>query len=399
MPEQAFGNSLGGTMRLAGPSVLALAVAVGCAYGSGGERQVQSVNTSPPAQPETLVAVRGAGGDVGPVYGFAQDGEVLVWVADDKRTECPPVRMRDDSSGRSAVVGRGEHGAQSAELCFEYGFWIAAAGIRALWAGWVPANSPWGDITTGGFGRRPREVGGLSSDYSEAGDVVVDLVGDGEILAYATLFVVPNDSDACFPEDSPRKQTCRFRVRRGAVKRVEGNRAVVIPEVPPSVAIAASVGRLAVVPADLRWGRELHARVNAPVEIRDARSGRLETRVQPTGEVEAVALSELVVAVLVRQGRRLRLEVYDVRTGARQSSVSVGGKAGPELVAAGTTVVYGDKKAIRLHRAGERATSLLATAATEYWFDLSIEGGRVAWVENRKDGRQGVIRAIQLGES
>ena len=238
-------------------------------------------------------------------------------------------------------------------------------------------------------------VEGLSNDYSQAGDFLIDVVGDGPTLAYATLFVEPNDWDACFPGYSPREKTCEFRVSKGTVKRVAGNKAVSIPGAPPSMAIAASSGRLAIVPADLRWGHEFHARVNGPVEIRDANTGRLSRRIQPRGEVEAVALSEAVVAVLVRQGPTLRLEVYDVRTGTRRSSVPVGAKAGPDLDAAGTVAVYSDQKAIRVLQAGKQTTSLVAIATSEP-FDLSIEGSRIAWAENLNEGREGRIQAIEL---
>jgi hypothetical protein len=366
--------------------LLLLALTVGWISGAAGG----GASASPPAQSRTLVSVTTGPSDSGPIFGFAQDGERLAWAAAGKG-DCPPVQMRDLSMGRTTVIGHA-----GSENCDYYGFWIAAGGTRALWGGFEPANHPRGRIELGGLGRRPHDVGGLSSDYGQVGDFVVNFVGDGSTLVYATLFVVPNDWDACFPADSATEASCRFRVSRGAVKRIVGNQASAIPGVPPSAAIATSAGRIALAPADLAWGRELHARKNGPVEIRDAQTGSLSLRVTPRGEVEAVALSPAVLAALVRDGRTLRLEIYDTRTGALRSSARVGVKTAPEIAAAGTTVVYHENGRIGMLRAGESATSLVATAATAYPFDLSIEGHRVAWAENLDGGRKGRIQAVEL---
>jgi hypothetical protein len=166
----------------------------------------------------------------------------------------------------------------------------------------------------------------------------------------------------------------------------------------PAAAIAVSAGRVAAVHADLGWGHALRAQSDAPVEIRDVRTGRLALRVHPHGEVRAVALSTAVLTVLVRDGRALRLEIYNARTGTRQSSVRVGSKAGvyPELAASGTTVVYSDQHTIRTLRAGQRATSLVANVSAEYFGELSIEGRRVVWDEFLDGGREGRIQTIEL---
>jgi hypothetical protein len=171
----------------------------------------------------------------------------------------------------------------------------------------------------------------------------------------------------------------------------------VIPDVPPSVAIAVASGRVAVVPVDRgptpSRSFSLRAAPNGPVEIRDARTGRLALQVVPRGEVQVVELSEIVVAVLVNENGTMRLEVYDARTGAKLSSVRVPSKTSLDLDVAGRMVVYRVGRAIRLLRAGERATSLLAVAASKP-IGLSIEGTRVAWAEQH--GERGRIQAVAL---
>ncbi len=288
------------------------------------------------------------------------------------------VRMRDLSSGRESIIWK----VKAEGPCPEWGWMMSVGGTRVLWGGWEPANHPYGEVFSGGFGRQARGVEDLSSDYGQVGDLLVAIVGDGPTLAFAKLVVAPNDWESCFPADLPRAKSCQFRVTSGAVKRIEGNKPVRVPGVPASVTLAASAGRLAVVPADLQWGRAGHARLNGPVEIRDARTGGVALRIHPRGEVEAVALSERVVAALVREAGAVRLDVYDIRTGGLRSTVKLTGNVSPNLGAAGPIVVYQVGKAIRMLRAGERTTALVAMARTEPE-GLSIEGKRVIWVENR----------------
>jgi hypothetical protein len=128
------------------------------------------------------------------------------------------------------------------------------------------------------------------------------------------LFVVANDDDACFGAP-PYKTRCRYRVSRGADKRLANNKVVSVQGVPPVAAIAASGNRIAEVAANLRWDHWLQARPNAVVEIRDVRSGRVILRVHPRGEVRALGPSSAAVAVLARRSGILRLEMYDLSSG------------------------------------------------------------------------------------
>lgn len=375
-------------VRAAAPTLVLAVLLVGCGSDDASRASVASAKQLPRA----LVTIRAAASDVGPILGVAQDATALAWAGGNGPTDCWPVRVRHIASGRTAVVGA----AGGVELCDEYGFWLAVGGTRALWAGWEPANHPLGTVQTGGIGRRPRTLQVLASDYGATGDVLVDVVGDGRTLAYATVSLVPNDWEACFPEDSAQLASCRFRVSAGAVKRVVGDKAIVVRGVPPSFAIAVGGGRLAVVPADLSWRRPedaLHARADGEVEIRDARTARVVTRVQPRGEVEAVALSARLLAVLVDERGQRRLETYDAPTGRRVASARVGSGVS-QIAAADTAVVFAEQNAIRAIRAPNWTVELLAKPSNP--FDLSIEGGRVIWGENRADGRLGRILAIEL---
>jgi hypothetical protein len=340
------------------------------------------------APPITLVSGGG-------ILGVAQDGGVLVWAPTGATKGCPPVQMRYLAGGRSGVIGVA---GGSDEMCDEFGFWIAAAGSRALWGGYEPANSPWGEIVAGGLGLKPHQVGSVATEYGEAGDLMVDIVGDGPTLLYATVRVAANDSDACFPADSPRQSSCRFRVTGGVVSRVVAGKPTAVPGVPATAAVAVNGVQLADVPADRNWQTSsgVQAALNGPVEVRDARTGKLVLRVRPQGRVEQIALSDAVLAVLVHDGRQARLEVYDAKMGAMRSSVPVGLKTAKDPAAAGSLVVYFEKNTIRLLHAGQQSTTLLVTTGSAKPFDLSIDGKRIAWAENRNEGQLGLIQAINL---
>src|SRR5262249_1359080 len=60
-----------------------------------------------------------------------------------------------------------------------------------------------------------------------------------------------------------------------------------------------------------------------PVEIHRVQDGALVSRFKPDGEVVAIALAPRCIAVLVKQGRALRIELFDPSSGARRGSVRV----------------------------------------------------------------------------
>lgn len=161
-------------------------------------------------------------------------------------------------------------------------------------------------------------------------------------------------------------------------------RATRLSSVPSSLVFAVSANRFAVARA---------SKGAFSVDIRDRR-GRLIRVVHGKGSAQALALSASVVAVLVESSTgAMRLHVYAGATGRLRWSVPLPRFVWPSLSAAGSTIIYRNGKEIWAADVASQRRTYVATAATDP-IDLSIEGRRVAWAENR-NGR-GRIRAIEI---
>jgi hypothetical protein len=95
----------------------------------------------------------------------------------------------------------------------------------------------------------------------------------------------------------------------------------------------------------------------------------------------AVALSPTVLATLEKTPLGLRLAWYDAATGRVRGSIPVP-KATPPSLAAGTQlVVFRVGRALRAVNVRTHATRTLTRAASTP-VDVSLDGNRLAWVEN-----------------
>jgi hypothetical protein len=157
--------------------------------------------------------------------------------------------------------------------------------------------------------------------------------------------------------------------------------------IPPAFAIAASVGRVAVVPAVLKdeqngdWG----AAPNGPVNVYNL-SGRRLARVVPEGTVRDVALSWPDLAVIVdRSDGTTVIERYDAARGELVGTTTMPGALDLALGTGGTVFRVG--KTIYTIRNGQPV--VLWRAATKP-IGLSMEGRRVAWAAS------GRIKALTL---
>lgn len=120
---------------------------------------------------------------------------------------------------------------------------------------------------------------------------------------------------------------------------------------------------------------------HSPVEIRDARTGRLIKRFTIQGHAHATALASGYVALVVDHEPGVRIELYNLngslRTAAAvSSSVRI-------LSAAGRTVVFATGHVIRRLDARTGAVTAFATARRTP-VGLTIEGHRVVWAENSR---------------
>jgi hypothetical protein len=235
-----------------------------------------------------------------------------------------------------------------------------------------------------------RRVGVL--EYSAGqGTAVADMAGDAGTLAYAWLRFEWSGGNA----------ECSAVVDGGVVL-VEGRQTRSLPGAPRPAALAASAGRLALVPADESEtcfaAPPIAAAENGTVEVRDTENGALVSSFTPLGRVRAVAMSGPAVAVLVENsagGRRI--DRYAAADGTLIGSTWVSPGVSDVLDMAGDTIVFQSGYVIRTMSVTTGEKSVLWQAAVRP-LDLSIEGRRVAWVANTDtpQGTRGHIRALLL---
>ena len=363
-------------------------------------------STGHATQPQSSLATHGVGrAHVAPlavserVEALAQDGKLIAWVA---ASDClNAVKTWNVATGARTTLARIRD-----PWAFDYGggcevFSIGAnvvpgfpafaiAGRRALWGAFnANGNDGNGGFLTAASGERQKLLEDITWGNYFWGDYMTGVVGDGPTLAYSTLYVDSGgDLDAC--ANGP----CVFRVTRGTVKRVVGDKVQPLRGVTRPMAIAVSGTRVAVVPAGgpyrcakqcMDWSGP-KAKPNGTVEIRDVASGTLVSRFSPKGTVRAIALAPKIAAVLVQQGAARRIERYNAATGSLIGSGTVPRATAPVLGIADSRIVYRVGKAIWLLNAMSGRTQLLHTAAATP-VGLSVEGRRVAWAENTSPHR------------
>jgi hypothetical protein len=262
---------------------------------------------------------------------------------------------------------------------------LALAGTQALWTSYDGGNTLETHVHSGSPTLGERTVYELFSMPGPAdGGYLGGLAGHGATLVFgATGQRCDNEYD------------CRRIDVDGSVKRVRAD-AQDVAGITPSVMLATSSNRIAVVPAKTpRFYPDIgppRAAEFAPVQVFDL-SGRLISSVVPPGTPRAIALSWPKLAVLFEfpDGSR-QIQLYDARTGAywaeaggalfRNVPVTV------KRVSVGSSgVVWAVGSKIYVLRGGKTQLVWRAKAAP---IGLSIEGRRVAWAMNLK-GRGRIV--------
>ena len=246
-----------------------------------------------------------------------------------------------------------------------------------------------------------RRVATMVEDCTGGGDVYRGLVTDGTAFFYGVLKVVDRNADGVACDGDP----CTLHVTGGSIKRIVDGHGVTVRGLPPAAEIAASDGRIALVApaAAASWGGVSsgapypdfpRAATNGLVEVRRSSDAALVTRFRPAGIVRAIALSRRYAVVLVASGKSVRIEWYDVGSGARLGSTPVPSSTARTLSASGEGVVFAVGKAVRLLNLRSGSQRELWQASSEP-VGLSITGGRVVWGEN--SGK--VARVLALTQS
>ena len=171
--------------------------------------------------------------------------------------------------------------------------------------------------------------------------------------------------------------------------RVVGRADTLIPTAPGAVALAASAGRVAVVP-----GTPSTYDPTSFIELRDVASGALLRTITAVGNVRALAFWGTKIAAIVEKPTGAKMiERYDTDTGALLGSTWVSPGIAAELDMAGNWIVYRTGRMIQLMNAISGAKQLLLQPSFTP-IGLSIEGRRVAWAVDGKAGS--AIKAITL---
>lgn len=121
--------------------------------------------------------------------------------------------------------------------------------------------------------------------------------------------------------------------------------------------------------------------------------GKQATNLKTEGAVLDLALTPRFAALLVERAAGKRIVLLQPRTGRLLRKLDVPFETASQISAAGRYVVYSVRneiRALRVDAAGARTVAVAAAVPRQ----LSIEGRRVAWIENR--GRRGFIRAVTL---
>jgi Tol biopolymer transport system component len=127
--------------------------------------------------------------------------------------------------------------------------------------------------------------------------------------------------------------------------------------------------------------------------VRPFGRGSRATNLRAEGVVLELALTPRFAALLVERTDGKQIVLLHPRTGRLLRRFDVPFETASQISAAGRSLVYSVRKQIRALHVDRAGTHRLAVAAAVPRH-LSIEGRRVAWIENR--GGRGFIRAVTL---
>jgi hypothetical protein len=335
-------------------------------------------------KPRTLVTT------AGPIRSFAQSVEAIAWVDRVDRVYVKRLSKRTIWRVGSAYGNGGR-------ATYAYNPLLTLIGARAFWTIYDGGNSVEIAVFSGLPGERHRtlvDVVSSDPDGSGMGGFFSGLVSDGPRLVEG--FSVVTTPAGGWPTD--------------CTQLILGDRGIAIASPPyrypgwsrptgmPSVMmLAASEGRIAVVPAAFDGQRcpELRIAENGPVEVYGIQHNKatLVSSVAPHGYVKAIALSPIQLAVLIQRANGPRLiERHDPRNGAVIGTTPVSSSTAFELGISSAGIVY--RVGTKILFIGPSGVPKLVWNARARPIGLSIVGRRIAWAVNVK-GR-GRIVALTL---
>jgi len=361
-------------------AALGLAAAVGAASASGA-RGVQTLYTS----------------TAGPIAAFAQDDSLVAWVGSTGRHRCNAVRLLSVSGARVDVT-LPQPGTDNVTCRWNVGDGAVRLAIAAsttadaaLWTLHQKAQIST-DYVVGATARKPleRRFQQVAHTNAGAGLWLGGISGSGTTLVYGTAAVSYVDQLSCLSGGS-----CAKKVSGGGILRIVGRNETPLPGAGATVDVAAAAGRVAAIPATAVGKSGLPtASPGDPISVRDASSGVVTAQVAPVGVAVSLALSQHVLAVLLRNGAKSQIGWWDPSNGRLLGLVEVPAQTSSDLAASDQLVVFRVGRSIRGIDVSTGSIRQLAEGAATP-VGLSLVGTRLAWAENvRGVGR---IRALELG--
>lgn len=323
--------------------------------------------TSGTVAPRTLYIAHGT------IHNFAQDGDMIAWIGGRHYV----VHLRSVSRRTGWVLGNAGGGAAVSAPSPSV---VALGGKRAFWVKYSGGLTLEAGIYTAKPGQKKPMLIDVPRVTDLGGTYLTGLAADGAHT------IVYGDATVTFwgPEvgcELTGGGVHRF-VGKGYPSRIRG--------IPPAFAIAASVGRIAVVPAMLtdQWQMAPVAAPNGPVNVYDLSGHRLG-QVVPQGTVREVALDWPDLAVIVtRPDGTTAIERYQFAPQGRLLAATDMPGASDLSIARGK-VVFRVGNTIYLWWVVGKSPAILWRSLGKP-IGLSIEGSRVAWAAN------GRIRALNL---
>jgi hypothetical protein len=327
----------------------------------------------------------------GPISAFTADGSVLAWFAPGGHAcnavhvlSLSGVKLTLPKPGTDNVTCRWSMGTAPVRLA------IAETSGAALWTLHQRSQVDL-DYVVGAAASDPleRRFDQLAHTPSGAGQWLGGIAGSGSTLVYAVSVVSYADQVACLSGGS-----CRLKIDGGGVRLVLGRRNPLIHGTGPAVAVAASSGRIAYIPAAGVGKNGLPVASSAvSVPVRSAQGGALLARIEPQGLPVGIALAPHLLALVERGPGETDIDWYDPESGHQLGSVRVSRKAGTHLSATGQVIVYRVGRTVRAIDVATSTTRTLVTAPVKP-IGLSLDGDRLFWAENIRG--KGRIRSLSV---
>jgi hypothetical protein len=328
----------------------------------------------------------------GPITAFAADGNLLAWFAPGGHTcnavhvlSLSGVKLTLPKPGTDNVTCRWSLSAAAVQLA------IAETSSAALWTLHDRSQVDL-DYVVGADASEPleRRFDQLAHTHAGAGLWLGGIAGSGTTLVYAVTVVAYVDQVACLSGGS-----CRLKIAGGGVRLVVGRRNPLIPGTGPAIAVAASDGRIAYIPAAGVGPKGLPvASSSLSIPVRSARGGAVVARIEPHGLPLGLALAPNVLALIERSESETHIDWYDPTSGGSLGSVRVPSSTSTHLSAGDHVIVYSVGHVVHAIDVATGRTRVLVTTRVAP-LGLAVDGGRLFWAEN-VHGR-GRVRSLGLG--